>query len=237
MADQDLDPIIEPSWVSDDAGAHDETLVDNWLLRLRRERFRSRKSGKTHDFYVAYLVDGVHVLAVTPENELVLVRQFRAGLHRDSLETPGGLIETGEDPCTAGARELLEETGFAGDWPRLLGTISPNPGLLAQRISTIVVRNATQVAEPLPDQTEELTIERVPVSTIPRSSSKAELNTEPASRGSSGGSPWERIAPSRDHGDEVDSAWLGWRCAVFSPEIAQARSARTANAVPAWVMK
>jgi ADP-ribose pyrophosphatase len=167
VADQDLDPAVEPSWVSEAAGAHDETLVDNWLLRLRRERFRSRRSGKTHDFYVAYLVDGVHVLAVTPENELVLVRQFRAGLRRDSLETPGGLIETGEDPCIAGARELLEETGFAGDRPALLGTISPNPGLLAQRISTIVVRNARRVAEPRPDQTEELTIELVPVSKIP----------------------------------------------------------------------
>ena len=167
MADQDVDPIAQPSWLSEEAGAHDETLVDNWVVRLRRERFRSRKSGKTHDFYVAYLVDGVHVVAVTPDDQLVMVRQFRAGLHGDSLETPGGLLETGEDPCSAGARELLEETGYAGDRPELLGTIWPNPGLLTQRISTIVVRNARRIAEPSPDQTEELTIELVPVSQIP----------------------------------------------------------------------
>jgi 8-oxo-dGTP pyrophosphatase MutT (NUDIX family) len=166
VPDQELDPISELSWLSEEAGAHDQTLVENWVVRLRRERFRSRKSGKTHDYFVAYLVDGVHVVAVTPENQLVMVRQFRVGSHSDSLETPGGLLETGEDPCSAGARELLEETGYAGDGPKLLGTIWPNPGLLAQRISTIVIRNARLVAEPRPDQTEELTIELVRLSQI-----------------------------------------------------------------------
>jgi 8-oxo-dGTP pyrophosphatase MutT (NUDIX family) len=166
VPDQNGDHDSRASWVSEAAGAHDETLVENWLLRLCRERFRSRKSGKSHDFFVAYLNDGVHVVALTPGDEVVLVRQFRAGLHRDSLETPGGLIEDREDPCTAGARELLEETGYSGDPPALLGSISPNPGLLAQRIWTIVIRNATRIAEPAPDQTEEITVELVPVSKI-----------------------------------------------------------------------
>jgi 8-oxo-dGTP pyrophosphatase MutT (NUDIX family) len=167
-------PVVEPkndhdvaaSWFSDASGAYDQTLVENWLLRFRRERFRSRATGRTHDFYVIHLPDSVHVIAVTPENELVMVRQFRAGLGRDSLETPGGLFELGEDPGTAGARELLEETGYAGDAPTLLGTISPSPGLLAQRVATIVIQNARRVAEPARDQTEEMTIELIPVSMI-----------------------------------------------------------------------
>ncbi len=166
MPDQTDDRYSRASWVSEAAGDFDQTLVENWLLRLRRERFRSRKTGTTHDFYVAYLTDGVHVVAVTPAQEVVLVRQFRAGLHCDSLETPGGLVEAGEDPCAAGARELLEETGYAGEPPEFLGTISPNPGLLAQRIATVVIRNAKLVARPTPDQTEELTVELVPISSI-----------------------------------------------------------------------
>jgi 8-oxo-dGTP pyrophosphatase MutT (NUDIX family) len=175
VADQNDDRDSRASWISEAAGAHDETLVENWLLRLCRERFRSRQSGKAHDFYVAYVKGGANVVAITPGNEVVMVRQFRAGLHRDSLETPGGLIETGEDPCAAGARELLEETGYAGDPPELLGSISPNPGLLAQRIWTIVIRNATRIAEPEPDQTEELTVELVPVSTILTLINKGEI--------------------------------------------------------------
>ena len=107
--------------------AHDETLAETWLFRLRRERFRSRNSGKTHDFYVTHLADGVHAIAITSGQRVVMVRQFRAGSRRDSLETPGGLLDPGEDPCVAGARELLEETGYAGDDPELLGAIWPIP--------------------------------------------------------------------------------------------------------------
>src|SRR5262245_46105319 len=119
------------SWLPDENGAHDETLVETWLFRLRRERFRSVRSGKAHDYFVAELADGVHVIAVTPDDRMVLVSQFRAGSRRDSLETPGGLLEPGEDPGVAGARELLEETGYAGDAPESLGILRPNPALLS----------------------------------------------------------------------------------------------------------
>src|SRR4249920_3063408 len=142
MSGGDLDPGSKPSWIPDGAGAHDRTLVETWLFRLRQERYRSRKSGTTHDFFVAHLADGVHTIALTPEHQVVLVRQFRAGTGRDSLETPGGLLEPGEDPCVAGARELLEETGFVGDPPERLGILWPNPALLSMGITTIVVRNA-----------------------------------------------------------------------------------------------
>jgi len=167
VADPHLPSPAEPSWVSDGEGSNDRTLAENWLFRLRRERFRSRTSGKVHDYFVAHLTDGVHAVAVTPDQQVVLVRQFRAGSRRDSLETPGGLLEPGEDPRAAGARELLEETGYAGDPPALVGTLWPNPALLSMRITTIVVRNARRIAEPHPDQSEELSIELVSKSDIP----------------------------------------------------------------------
>lgn len=167
MAHEQVNAGSEPSWIRVDDGAHDETLVESWLFRLRRERFRSRKSGKIHDFYVTHLADGVHVIALTADQQVVLVRQFRAGSGRDSLETPGGLLDAGEDPCAAGARELLEETGYAGDPPEMLGTIYPIPALLSMRISTIVIRNARPIAEPHLDQGEELSVELFPAQDIP----------------------------------------------------------------------
>jgi 8-oxo-dGTP pyrophosphatase MutT (NUDIX family) len=157
-----------PSWARVGDGRNDLTIDDNWLFRLRRERFESRQSGKVHDYYVIHLADAVHVVALTPDDEVLLVRQFRAGSGRDSLEIPGGLVDPGEDPCRAGARELLEETGYAGDPPEFLGTLWSNPSLLTSRISTIVIRNARLVAEPDPDHNEELTVERVPAREIPR---------------------------------------------------------------------
>jgi 8-oxo-dGTP pyrophosphatase MutT (NUDIX family) len=152
----------EPSWLPDPSGAGDQILAETWLFRLKRERFRSRRTGKSHEFFVAHLAHGVHTIAVTPDQEVVMVHQFRAGSRRDSLETPGGLLEPGEDPCTGGARELLEETGYAGDAPQLIGQLWPNPALLDMRIATIVVRNARPVAVPRPDHSEELDIVLVP---------------------------------------------------------------------------
>src|SRR5262249_54736702 len=97
-----------------------------------------------------------------------LVRQFRAASMHDSLEAPGGLLEPGEDPCAAGARELLEETGYAGDPAVVLGTLWSNPSIMTSRTTTIVIKNARQVAEPKLDHSEEVAIELVAVSDIPR---------------------------------------------------------------------
>jgi ADP-ribose pyrophosphatase len=159
---------IPPSWQHEGAGAFDTEVEANWLFRLRRERFRSRISGRTHDFYVIRLADAVTVITRTPEDQLVLVRQFRAGSGHDSLEPPGGLLEPGEDPCEAGARELLEETGYAGDPAVLLGSVWSNPSILSSRITTIFIDNARPVGEPKLDVGEEVTVELAPVAEIPR---------------------------------------------------------------------
>lgn len=119
-----------------------------------------------HDFFVVDLADAVNVIALTADGKIILVRQFRAGSRRDSLETPGGLLDPGEDAMAAGARELLEETGYAGEAPELLGTVWSNPSLLTSRTVIILIRNARRVAEPHLDPGEELAIELVPEAAI-----------------------------------------------------------------------
>jgi 8-oxo-dGTP pyrophosphatase MutT (NUDIX family) len=158
--------VPEASWVPEGDGG--QTLEENWLFRLRRERFRSRMSGQVHDYYVMHLPDAVHVIALTPDRRLVLVRQFRAGSGRDSLETPGGLVEPGEDPLVAGVRELREETGYEGDPPILLGTVWAVPSILTSRITTILVTNAHRVGALKLDHAEEVSVELVPTIEIPQ---------------------------------------------------------------------
>lgn len=154
------------SWSRVDDGEHDRTIEENWLFTLRKERFRSRTSGLTHDFFVIHLPDAVHAVAITTEGEVLFVRQFRAASAADSLEIPGGLVDPGEDPLVAGPRELLEETGYAGDPPELVGAFWSNPSIVTSRTTTIVIRNARKVAEPKLDHTEELTVELVPIGEI-----------------------------------------------------------------------
>ena len=59
----------------------------------------------------------------------VLVKQFRFGIQKMSWEFSGGIVENGESPAKAAARELLEETGYSGDKPKILASYSPNPAI------------------------------------------------------------------------------------------------------------
>ncbi|GAC1466299.1 MAG: hypothetical protein NVSMB9_06680 [Isosphaeraceae bacterium] len=164
------------SWVHEEGGAADTIIETNWLFRLRRERFRSRRSNRAHDYYVIELADAVCVIALTSDGKVLLVRQFRAGSRQDSLEPPGGLLEPGEDPCTAGARELLEETGYAGDPAVLLGSAWSNPSLMNSRIAVILINNARLVADPALDAGEEVTLELVPAAMVPGMIRGGEIN-------------------------------------------------------------
>jgi 8-oxo-dGTP pyrophosphatase MutT (NUDIX family) len=164
----------EPTWLAEPGG--DESLERNWLFELRRERFRSRLSGKTHDYYVLHLSDVVNVVALTAERQVLLVRQFRAGSRHDSLETPGGLLDPGEDPCAAAVRELLEETGHAGDPPRALVSLWMNPSLLSARVTFVLVENTRQVCEPSLDHSEERILEPIPADQIHRAISDGRID-------------------------------------------------------------
>jgi 8-oxo-dGTP pyrophosphatase MutT (NUDIX family) len=153
-----------PSWVHQGTL---RTIEDNWLFRLRVERYQSRLSGRCHDYYVVEMADAVSVIAVTPERRVLLVRQFRCGSGRDGLETPGGLLEPSEAPEVAAARELLEETGHAGGPARVVGTLWSNPALTTSCTTTVVIENVHRVAAPRPDPEEELGLEFVDIAALP----------------------------------------------------------------------
>jgi ADP-ribose pyrophosphatase len=140
---------------------HDQPMLETWLFKLRRERYASTRSAKTHDFFVAEIADAVHVIATDDRDRVLMVRQFRVGSRTDSLETPGGLIDPGEDAITAGIRELREETGYEGDNPRCFGAFWSLPSLGTSRIWNVTIENVRKVAEPHGDPTEELTPEWV----------------------------------------------------------------------------
>lgn len=73
--------------------------------------------------------DWVNVLPITADRKAILIRQPRAGSMKLVLETPGGVVDPGEerDPTRAVVRELEEETGFTSQRVLSLGNINPNP--------------------------------------------------------------------------------------------------------------
>ena len=118
------------------------------------------------DFFVINAPDWVNVVALTPEQHLVLVRQFRYGTNDFSLEIPGGVMDAGEDPITAGLRELREETGYVGTKTRLLGSVHPNPAMQSNRCHLVLVEDVRCDAQLDWDPDEELEIMTKPVDEV-----------------------------------------------------------------------
>lgn len=119
------------------------------------------QTGAPKRFSLIEAVDWVNVIALTPDDRVVLVRQYRAGTDSICLEIPGGMIDPGEDPLPAAARELAEETGYtAPRWERL-GTTAPNPAIQGNRLHSFLALDAVLTRAPEPDAGEVLALELV----------------------------------------------------------------------------
>lgn len=70
----------------------------------------------------------VAILAITPENKIILVEQYRKALERSIIEVPAGKLEKGESPEITALRELEEETGYTADSLKLIQSFSTSPG-------------------------------------------------------------------------------------------------------------
>jgi ADP-ribose pyrophosphatase len=90
-----------------------EEVVHDRFRRIVSRRF-ALPDGKTAEFEIWDERDTVAVLALTPEREVVLVRQFRPGPDDVLLELPGGVVEEDQAPLEAARAELLEEAGYEG---------------------------------------------------------------------------------------------------------------------------
>ncbi|MFP6605555.1 MAG: NUDIX hydrolase [Myxococcota bacterium] len=140
-----------------------EKLQDCRVFDVYRSTARSPRTGAAHAFFRIEADEWVNVVALTPAQEFVMVRQYRHGSDEITFEIPGGMVDSGETPAEAAVRELLEETGYQGAEPLHLGTVNPNPALFGNGCHTFLVRDAEKTREVENDgDTEHTVVELLP---------------------------------------------------------------------------
>lgn len=124
-------------------------------------------SGKIVDpYFLVEMPPSVTAMAVTENNEVILIRQYRHPIGQDCLELPGGFIEPEEDPAVAVKRELMEETGYQFKDVIHLQTTAANPGVLNNFTHLFLLTGGVVAAQQQLDENEEIEILLTPISEV-----------------------------------------------------------------------
>ncbi|EHL7193044.1 NUDIX hydrolase [Staphylococcus pseudintermedius] len=86
----------------------------------------------------------VAICALTPDQQVILVKQYRKALEQELLEIPAGKLESGEDRESAAMRELEEETGYKAKKLTLIGEVYGTPGFSNEKISVYFADNLVE---------------------------------------------------------------------------------------------
>jgi ADP-ribose pyrophosphatase len=131
-----------------------------------------REDGRSGEFVKIECADWVNVSALTRDSRgrlcLVMVRQYRWGAGSVSLELPGGMVDSGEDPAEGALRELAEETGFRAARVELLGSASPNAAFMGNTMHCYLAHEPRFEGMRDLDENEVIDVELVPVDSVAR---------------------------------------------------------------------
>lgn len=144
------------------------SLVKDQWIDLRGESWVTGRGTELDPWYMLHWRPWVHVVAITPDDRVVMVRQFRPGAEAVMLELPGGMVdEDGEGAVRAAAeRELLEETGFAADGFTEYAAPFNDPAHATNRVHFFFALNARRVADQALDLAEDIEVVTVPVAEV-----------------------------------------------------------------------
>ena len=155
---------------------HSRVVSENRIFTLKKKTARSPRTGGDHDFFLLEAGGWVNIIPVTSSGEVLLVRQYRHGSDEITLEIPGGLIDDGQTPEEAAARELREETGYRAAEMIALGRVRPNPAFLDNWCYMFLARDVVRVGDIEQDDGEDLELVRRPLSEIPNMIARGDIN-------------------------------------------------------------
>ena len=150
-----------------------QTVFDGRVIRVKHDRVLC-PNGKESMREIVEHRGGVAVVAVTEQEEIFLVRQYRYALGREMWEIPAGKLEAGEEPFSAIQRELEEEIGAVAHTWQNLGYIIPTCGYCSEKIHLFLARDLT-FTHTHPDEDEFLDIVKLPLSQVKAMCKRGEI--------------------------------------------------------------
>ncbi len=121
-----------------------ETIADCRVFTVRKDFCERETGGKESTFFVVENPDWVNVIALTADEDVVFIEQYRHGAEEIILEIPGGMIDDEEKAETGAKRELLEETGYSSENWTYLGKSLPNPAIQNNTIFHYLAENCVK---------------------------------------------------------------------------------------------
>lgn len=138
------------------------------LFQTRYDWVRNPRNSKLMKAVILETRDWVNIVAVTPEKKVLVVKQFRFGVAKTTVEIPAGIIEMGETPEQAAIRELKEETGYTTDTWQYLGWFEANPAFLNNVCHAWLALDAAKTQATQLDDGEEISISELSLEEVHR---------------------------------------------------------------------
>jgi ADP-ribose pyrophosphatase len=143
------------------------------------EKLSEGPGGRVGKFSVLEASDWAVVVPLVRSSgslEFLMVRQYRHGSDRSSLEFPGGVVEKGEEPLAASARELAEETGWTSETILHAGSVFPNPAIQSNRFHVFLALDPKPSASQNLDEHEVVDALLVPAASVMDAMGEGELS-------------------------------------------------------------
>ncbi|MBT5927402.1 MAG: NUDIX hydrolase [Verrucomicrobia bacterium] len=135
------------------------------IVSVRSAVRTNPRTQEDQEFYIMDCPDWVNIIAITPNQEMVMVEQFRHGTNTVDLEIPGGVMDPEDNSAVVtGVRELREETGYEGVNARVIGEIAPNPAIMSNFCRTVLIDDCELKHSTEFDSGEDIQTKLVPLS-------------------------------------------------------------------------